>query len=262
MNIAEYFAKFDDKRIDDLIVGAPYDQGKEKLTQWVRGTIRVKSTTDSELRDLVITGPKLKVCFGGCKWNKVVFAMPKHEEESDPKVKEFKLWLNKIATKVKNTIWDSPENYKPGSKTNSRFTFDDITKPSSDPDKYPDELHCRLSTIRRRMTDAERNENDVLFDPTADHNEIVDADLFGLNDGVKVVVEPSSVTPRSYMIPVIRFAYSRQGDKFGLVLTITKAMYFPSENHQYKVPNTDWVLDIPDEEPDAKRPRIQGDDNV
>lgn len=264
MNVAEYFSKFDDSRINDLEVNAPYEQNKDKPSQWVRGTIKYKPTPDSDPRDLVITGPKLKVCFGGCKFNKLVFAIPKEDEECNEETRAFLNWLNKLVTKVKNTIWSSPETFKPGSKANSRFIFDNHIKPASDP-KYPNELHCRLSTFKRRMTEAEKNEHsDVLFDPNSDQTDVIDTDIFTMIDGVKEAVEPSTVLPRSFMRPVIRFAYTRHGDNFNLVLTITKVQYFASENQQYRVQNADWVMDIPEEteEPELKRAKtIKQNDN-
>lgn len=264
MNIAEYFNKLDENRVNNLEVLPPYEQGKEKLNQWVRGTIRYKTKTDV-YRELVVTGPKMRVCFSGCKWNRVVFAMPKEGEECDPSVKQFRNWLATVVKRVKDTVWESPETYKPGCKINSRFTFDDPVKPSSDPDKYPEELRCRLSTVRREMTAAEREENanDAFFDQSSDHIETVDADLFTITDGNKVPVDPTTVMSHSYMIPVLRIAYSRHGDRFGLVLTITKAQYFPSEFHPMKVQNADWVMDVPtalepteDDEPDNKRTKV------
>lgn len=261
MRVAEYFKKFDDNRINELVVDPPYDAGKEKLNQWVRGSIKFRSGPDAFPQPLVITGPKLRICFGGCKWNKMVFAIPKGEDEQDPAVREFHTWLQKVATKVKATIMESPEKYKPGSKSAARFQFeDDIVKPSSDPDKYPDELRCRLSTIRREMTDTERNQhNDAMFDPTADHVEFVDADIFTVSDGAKLAVDPATVTSRSSLIPVVRLAYYRHGDKFGLDFIITKGQYFPNDSYQSKVLNSEWVLDVPEsvpEPPSAKRQKL------
>lgn len=253
MNVAQYFTKFTDERINDLIITPPPDLGKEKQSQWVRGYIKYRPAPDSDTRDLVITGPKLRSCYGGAKWNKVVFAMPKVGDEQDAEVKQFREWLGKLTQKVKTTIWEGHEKFKPGSKSNARFTFDeDLIKPANDPDKYPDELRCRLSTRRREQTDAEREENsDSMFDPTGDHSEIVDTDIFTIVDGVKTAVEPTSIMPRSSMRPIIRFAYSRRGDSFGMVLTITKAQYFPNEGYQGRVANNEWVMDIPETVPET-----------
>lgn len=262
MNVAEYFSKFTPERIGDLVVLPPYGDSKERVNQWVRGSIRYRpqGTADGYLRDLVVTGPKLKICFGGCKWNKIVFGIPNDSDPYDPVAIQFKEWLNAVAKKVKTTIWETPEKYKPGSRSSSRFAFDDdIVKPSSDPDKYADELRCRLSTIRRETTDAERDErNDVLFDPNGETIEIVDADIFTLQDGTKVAVDPTTVTRGSSVIPVVRFSYSRQGDKFGLVLTVTKAQYFANDSFHAKVQNSEWVMDVPSnfETPDPKRVKL------
>lgn len=64
---------------------------------------------------------------------------------------------------------------------------------------------------------------------------------------VAVVVEPGAIMSRSSIRPVIRFAYSRRGDPFGLVLTVAKGQYFPNEGYQGRIENSDWVMDVPDD---------------
>jgi hypothetical protein len=252
MNIAEHFTKIGDDRIAGLTIIPPYVQDKDKLNQWTRGYIKYRSPLESAPRDLVITGPKLKVQFGGCKWNKIVLAIPRDGET------EFRSWIAKLVQKVKSTIFEAPDKFKPGSKSSSRFTFEeDLIKPSSDPERYPDELlQCRLASVRRVMTGAERLENSEMFDPTADNNEQVDADIFSLVDGVKVKVHHTDVSARAWFTPVIRVAYFRHGDKFGLDFIVTKGLYTPNDTSVSKVQNSDWVLDTPDDEPDAKRTKI------
>jgi len=256
MNIAEHFTKIGDERISGLTVVPPYVQDKEKLSQWTRAYIKYKATPDSAPRDLVITGPKLKVQFGGCKWNKIVFAVPRDGEL------EFRDWIGKLAHKVKTTIFESPDKYKPGSKSSSRFTFEeDLIKPSSDPERYPDELlQCRLASVRRTMTGAERLENSELFDPTQDNNEQVDADIFSVVDGIKVKVDHKDVSARSWFTPVIRVAYYRHGDKFGLDFIVTKGLLVPNDTTGAKVQNSDWVLDTPDATPEPETAAVAPDE--
>lgn len=252
MKIATHFSKITDDDINNLVISPPYEPNKDKLNQWVRGSIRCVNPTDQSFHDLVVTGPKMTVCFGGCKWNRLVFGIPKTNDGSD--VSTFREWLQKISKKLEKTVTDSYEKFKPGSRSASRFTFDDDhVKPSSDPERYPDELRCRLSTIRREMTTYERDENDGTFDPSADHSELIDADIFTVTDNVQVSIDPTTITARSSVIPVIRISYYRHCDKFGLVLTVTKGQYFPNDNYTPKVLNSEWILDVPA----AKKPRME-----
>jgi hypothetical protein len=251
MKVAEHFTKFTDERIQKLIIQPPYESGKEKLNQWVRGSIKYQTSPDALAQDLVITGPKLKICFGGCKWNKLVFGMP----SDDPNANEFREWLLKVTKKLKASIVEAPDKYKPGTRTATRFSFeDDVVKPSSDPERYPDELRCRLSTIRRDVSDKDKLDgapSDNLFDPSVELMEIIDANIFTVNsDGELEGVDATTIKARSHMIPVLRVSYYRHNDKFMLNLTITKGQLFPSDNH-YPLQNSEWIIDSPAKEPKA-----------
>lgn len=223
LHIAPYFAGF--TAFNEVRVLPPWES-KDRPAQWVRGSLRVGS------QDLVVTGPKLKVCFSGCRWNRLVLAM---NGVADEQGYAFQRWVENLAAHVQNTIWAAPEKYKSGSKTNARFTFDyDIVKPSSDPALYPDQLSTRLSV--HRLPASGGDEGEFL--------EVVDADLYRLENSVKFAVEPSEITAGSYVVPVIRFSYSRNVERFGLVMTVLKAHVFPSEQ-AYKVENTEWIVDYP-----------------
>jgi hypothetical protein len=138
---------------------------------------------------------------------------------------EFENWLKDVIDKVKATIFSNPEKYKPGSKTSTRFQFDEtFWKISSDPMAYPDELRCRLSTTKR----GEVTEVDSYF--------------FTIDDnGQKIELDPSEITSGSYMIPIIKIGYRRNIDKFSLSFTVLAGQVYVNE---YKrIMNSEWEID-------------------
>lgn len=210
--IAAYFQCVFPK--DSLRVLPPYEPKDKPNATWVRGYIR------NGKYDFIVTGPKLKLQYGGCRWNKMVFAMP---GESDPESYTFEQWLTMVAEEVKTQIWSQPEKFKPGAKTNTRFLFEEqVIKPSPDPTLYSAELRCRLSTNR---------------------DEKVDADLFVMEGHTKVPIDPCDITAGSSVIPIFRINYFRNIERFGLVLTVVKAQIFPGEN--VKMSNADFQFDHP-----------------
>lgn len=257
MKVAEFYDKFTDDRIDDLIVVPPYESNSKDglANKWVKGAIKHKINGDGYPVDLVITAPKLVSCFRGCQWNKIVFGVPK---DSDDTTNNFRAWLSKLQQKLKNTISEQPEKYKPGTRTATRFQFEEVLKPSSDPDRYPDELRCKLSV--KRDVDPDEH-HDTLFDASSERIEIVDADLFSVENGCQVAVDPQSLAARTPIQPVFKVSYFRHGDKFGLVFTILRAQVFPSDNYFTKTANSEWQIDTPEHaeilEPTPKRPRHQ-----
>lgn len=230
---AEYFSNWTEDRLKELYVLPPYEP-RDRVATWVRGNIRHRYQDDL-LRDLVVTGPKMKVCFSGCNWNRIVFAM---NVAADHNVYNFERWIRSLADHVKTTIWAEPSKYKAGAVSSSRFTFDDdFIKPANDPSKYPDELRCKLSTRRETPMDGGEPE------------EIVDADLFSVNsDGEEVAVDYQTITAGSYVVPVLSFRYYRNGERFGLNVTLLKGIVYPAEKVNYAIDNRDWHMDIPDNE--------------
>lgn len=235
--VAEYFTQWQGDRLRDLQVCPPYEP-RDRQLPWVRGQVRTQYS-DGIMREFVVTGPKMRVCFSGCNWNRIVFAM---NGAADHNVYAFERWLRSVAERVRSDIWWDPPKFKPGSVTNSRFTFDeDFIKPSSDPSLYPDELRCRLSTRRVRPEAIDPNvETSVVED-------IVDADLrlYQENGSDDIVVDPKDIVAGSYVIPVIKISYYRNGERFGLVLTLIKGLVFPPETKNYKINNHEWVMDFP-----------------
>lgn len=222
-SVAPYFARLTD--LDGIQVLPPYESA-ERANQWVRGYLRLPDGGD-----FIITGPRLRLCFSGCRWNKMVFAMVGVADEEGY---QFQRWLSDVAESVEKTIWANPDRFKPGAKSNSRFTFDhDIVKPSSDPASFPDQLSCRLSSLRRQR-----------LDDSGEFDEIVDAELFRVEDGISIKMDPAEITADSEVIPIIRLTYFRNVDRFGLTATILKAQVFPSEGRQ-KMDNAAWEFDLP-----------------
>jgi hypothetical protein len=235
---AEYFANWTDSRLNKLILLPPYEpKDRQSPSQWVTGSIRTPTIYDTT-RTFTVTGPRMKVCFGGCNWNRVVFAM----DSDKPEVVRFEQWMHLLADHVRIALWADPSKYKPGAISNSRFTFDaDYIKPANDPNRYPDELRCRLST--RRETAA-----NTTLPGTVGYNSIdfVDADLFTMDeDHQETAIAPSDITAGSEMIPILKFTYYRNGERFGLNTTILKALVYPAERKSTAVDNRSWVFDMP-----------------
>lgn len=212
VRVAPFFSSVLD--FTNIRVLPPYENKDKPSPQWVRGYIRNSG------RDFIVTGPKLRVCFGGCRWNKMVLAMP---GPADEVAYSFERWLQALCPVIENQIWQNPERFKPGAKSSTRFLFDhEFIKPSIDPTVYASELRCRLSVNREDK---------------------VDTDLFRVEDGSKVPMDPSEITAGSYIIPIFRISYYRNVERFGLVLTIVKGEVFPAEHRS--LDNKELEFDYP-----------------
>lgn len=211
--------------LDRLVVGKPREPRDKANGVWVHGNLNLVRP-DGVTQELVVTGPRMRVVYSGCRWNRLVFAA----SMEDSATRDFVTWMRTLANGVHDAIWLNPEKYRPGSKTNSRFTFDfDIAKPSSDPSLYPDEIRTRLAT---RWTD--NGGEDLVALPKSVFHQTV--------DGEQVVVDPANIAAGSFIIPVIKLSYFRNGDRFGLVMTVLKGMYFPPENSSSM--DVDYEIDI------------------
>lgn len=223
MSLAPHFTAITPDRMNALVVVPPYESKTTSLP-WVRGSIRIGQNGDGTT-DLVVTGPKLKVVYSGCRWNRIVFALTESNEI-------FEQWLRSLAYKVETMIWAHPDKFKPGAKDASRFVFDlDVVRPSSDPALYPDELRVRLATYRKPGDD----------DPDSYIN-VVNSHLFMMDEaGQDVNVDPSSIQAGGFMTPIFKVSYFRNLDRFGLVLTVLKGMYIPPNDTPAS--NKEWVMD-------------------
>jgi hypothetical protein len=233
---ASYYSHISEEELEkgsSIAIVPPYEP-KDKVMPWVRGALKLHddSYIYHTMKDLVVTGPKFRICYSGCKWNRMCL-------EIGPREQEFVHWLGVLASVVQRGIWAYPEKYKPGAKNNSRFIFDtDFIKPSSDPSRYPDELRCRLSTAKRLM-------NVPTDDST--YEDIVDANLFTIVDGEEVPVDPASIQSGWMIVPVFKLSYYRNLERFGLVITIIKGHVFPVERGPSGPANFEWSIDYQSE---------------
>lgn len=228
---ATYFRNIGEEFINDKMVVMPPWEPKGSTNQWVRGSIKLNDTSYiyHSLKDFVVTAPKMKVCYSGCKWNRLCLAL-----HPDPEVLAFRDWLLNLSSEVKDIIWANPEKFKPGAKTNTRFLFDeDIMKKSSDPNLYPDELRCRLSSNRQSSME----------DGVQVYEDVVDADLFMMVDGAPIAVDSSSIQAGWYVVPVIKFSYYRNVERFGLTMTVIKGHVIPVEQGPRGPMNMEWRID-------------------
>lgn len=241
--MAEHFTRVDGERLSKITVLPPYEPKNQQTPtnlQWVRGNIRMDGAVSGINRDLVVTGPHLTVVYGGCRWNRLVFALP---GAANQEVYHFEKWLRSLIDVVKGQIWSNPQRYRPGSLTNARFTFDDTSclKPSSNPSIYPDELVTKLSVRRTITTDT--NGEEVFAD-------IPDTDfLLDNGDGMIDTILPNDITAGSVIQPIFKISYNRNNERFGLVLTVLKAKVINKKDPaSMRIENGAWVFDDPMEQ--------------
>lgn len=166
------------------------------------------------MADMVFTGPRLKIVYSGCHWNTVVFCM-------DDSQAEFTNWLNECWEWFKDTVSADPVRFKVNGRHGPQFsTF--IVTPTRDPELYPDELRCRLATGRRA-------------------NDDMDAPVTAVIECKGEKVDPTQVWSGGFMTPIFKMGYYKDGDEFGLTLTVLKAEYEPSMYAQ--VSNDTWMID-------------------
>lgn len=226
---AKYFTNWDEKDLKELTILPPYEP-KDRQIQWVRGSIRNK-WEDGIFREFTVTGPKMKTCYSGCNWNRISFAM---NGSFDPEVYNFERWTRSVCEHVKESIFSDPSKFKPGAMSNSRFVFDDdYIKPSNNPAIYPDEMKVRLSTKKVPDSTGEG------FD------DVSDADLFlYCEDGNHIPINPVDIRAGSSIVPILKFSYYRNIERFGLVITLIRGMVFlGNEKSAARVENQDWDLD-------------------
>lgn len=216
-----------------LAVNPPYESkglATGQPAQWVRGYMRLGT------QDFIVTGPKMRVCYSGCRWNKLVFCL---NGAADPEVYAFERWLHEVNAVFRSHVEAMPERFKPGAKTATRFLFDDdYIKPSSDPAMYPDELRCRLSTHRQMVVDQTSADG-------APYQDVVDTHLFKVDAGLFEGVEAGDIKAGMEIIPIIRISYYRNIERFGLALTVLKGQVFEGDSNNQKPTNMDWVIDYP-----------------
>lgn len=220
---ADHFTRFDENRVSSIIVSPPWEP-KGSMAQWARGSLRERGS--SGYSDLVFTGPELRVTYSGCKWNKLVLSV-----DDKPATLQFLHFLDMVSKHVWTTVYNSPDKYKPGAKSSSRFTWDEeLVKPSSDPNIYPDEIRTRLSTVRVQHE-------------TGEGIDTVDSLLF---DHSLTPVDACNIMAGGTITPILKMTYFRNGERFGATLTVLQAMYeAPAVGAtNMKVLNADWNFDM------------------
>jgi hypothetical protein len=140
----------------------------------------------------------MKVVYSGCKYNSIVFA-------ADESQTEFLNWLDAASKAVGSIIGQAPANFK--------FTTSDpaplfIVTASSNPDMYPNELRCRLST-NRTGPDINNQEITTVFINSRGHDAVM----------------PEDVRARGIVKPIFKLGYFKLGEAYGIELTLLKALY-------------------------------------
>lgn len=211
--VAPYFGSLGADDLQHLVVMSPYE-GKVAPATWARGSIRVFRAV-GQSTDFVVTGPRLRILFGGCRWNKLVFAC----QETDAVVIGFKNWLEQVGSIVKDIITANPDKFKPGAKNASRFTFDnEFFKASTEPGMYADEIRMRIATNRQ------------IQEETGETIDVPTVEFFTLDDQYnRKMVEPHELQSGGFLVPLIKISYFRNVERFGLSLTVLKGLYIPPE---------------------------------
>lgn len=154
----------------------------------------------------------MKVVFSGCQWNTIVFSMDNNQIE-------FENWLAQGFERFQELVRSDPAKYKVTNRRGPSFPSFIVTA-SRDPELYANELRCRLSTTR-----------------DANGESVCNAVL--LRDGIPF--DPKQVRSGGYVTPIFRLGYYKNGDDFGLTLTVLKAEYTAPEVNY--IENEEWTMD-------------------
>ena len=153
----------------------------------------------------------MKVVYSGCRYNSIVFAM---DETTD----DFRRWLSGVHAAMSKAILTDPVKYKFNGRGAPTFLKDIVTENSSE--MYPDELRCRLA--------IERTGNDI--------NDSKITSVFLDKNGNQV--PPGQIYGGGQVLPIFKVSYYKEGDDYGLQLTMLKGQYEAPENN--RVANDDW----------------------
>ena len=181
---------------------------KDKSITWSRGSIR-----DKDFNELLVTGPRLPVLFSGCRYNNVVFSM--RGPGVDDAAHAFEGFLHKVLSSVESAVQATPDKFKPGIKNAILLQFDrDFIRPSSYSSDLPNEMRVKLAVKRQEVSE---------------HGEVLDMIDSVFVDERGQAVNPSDISSGSEIIPIIKVSYYRNGNKFGLNLTLLKGLVYLSE---------------------------------
>jgi hypothetical protein len=198
----------------ELIVSPPYVSPNLPVGVRARGSLRNKNTGT----EIIFTGPTMRVVYSGCKWNTIVFCM-------DSSQIEFENWLSDIWDTFQQIVRSDPAKYKVAFRSGPGFPAFIVT-PSTDPEIYPNELRCRLATYRDMKGE-----------------QVCSAVLLNAQSGQPV--EPTSIWSGGMVTPIFKLGYYKNGDNFGLTLTVLRADYTPPTTTQ--ISNEDWAFDYDEE---------------
>lgn len=200
---ATNFSNFDHAALEALRVLPPLES-KDKSITWARGSIR-----DSDFNELIVTGPRLPVLYSGCRYNNVVFSMRGPEDEPGY---AFEALLHKVLSHVEDTVSAQTDKFRPGLKNSALLQFDrDFIRPSSYSADMPNELRVKL-LVKRGEIDGQGETVDLIETPFVDEE--------------GNAIDPGDISAGSEIVPIIRIGYYRNGNKFGLNITMLKGMVF------------------------------------
>jgi hypothetical protein len=115
---------------------------------------------------------------------------------------------------VETTVTANLEKFKPGLKNAALLQLDrDFIRPSSYSADMPNELRVKLAVKRGEIDE---------------HGEVVDMIESIFQDEEGGVVNPDNISAGSEIIPIIKISYYRNGNKFGLNLTLLKGIVYPN----------------------------------
>jgi hypothetical protein len=155
----------------------------------------------------------MKIVYSGCKYNSIVFV-------ADESQTEFLNWLDSVQSSLSHAIAADLEGMQ--FKT-VPAKFNPIITPSSNPDLYPNELRCRLSTMQRGF----------------DINQQVITTAF-INDLDNKSMLPELIRARGDLLPIFKLGYYREGENVGVQLTLLKGLYTSPEDNG--ITNDMWVF--------------------
>lgn len=147
----------------------------------------------------------------------------------------FEKWLSEVWNRFQEIIKSDPAKYKVTNRRGPQFPNFVVT-PSRDPDLYPNELRCRLAT-QRRGTEAIEDVCTAVLECKGER------------------VDPAMVWSGAYMTPVFKLGYYKNGDDFGLNLTVLKGEYEMTAPREV-IQNHAWELDS-----DAEAANASGSDS-
>ena len=195
---------------------------RDKSVTWSRGSIR-----DKDFNELIITGPRLPVLFSGCRFNNVVFSMRGPEDEMAYDLEGF---LHSVLSLVETAVSANPDKFKPGVKNAALLQYDrDFIRPSSYSPDLPNEMRVKLA-VRRNHVDEDGEVVEFI--------ESVFVDEYGAE------IQPSDIMSGSEIIPIMKVSYYRNGNKFGLNMTLLKGMVFPSNRAPKTISYSDLTFDL------------------